>query len=243
MTNNIIPLLPNDTFRFSCSEVVDCFNKCCRDLNQFLTPYDILRLKNRLGIPSNLFLERYTSVHTGPESGLPVISLKFDYASQYKCPFVTASGCSVYEDRPSSCRTYPLARVLTRSRETGEICENYMLMKESHCLGFNHGQKQTVDEWIETQGLAVYNKINDLLMDIISMKNRLMPGISINEKSRLIFNTACYDLDIFKSQIFEKGILNDLNPDSDTLEKIKNDDVELLKLGMNWIKQTLFNNK
>lgn len=240
--NDIMPLSLEDTFTFSCSEAVACFNECCRDVNQFLTPYDILRLKNRLGIPSGLFLERYTSEHTGPDSGLPIISLKLDYAAQYKCPFVTPSGCSVYEDRPSSCRTYPLARILTKSKKTGDIAEQYMLLKEPHCLGFNCEQTQTVREWIERQGVAVYNEMNDLLMDIISLKNRLMPG-SMDDKSRRIFNMACYDLDTFRFQIFGKGILNNLNLDIDTLNAVKNDDVALLKLSMNWIKQVLFNNK
>jgi len=239
--NNIMPLSLEDTFTFSCSKDVPCFNECCRDLHQFLTPYDILRLKNRLGIPSGLFLEQYTARHTGPESGLPIITLKAD-GSKLKCPFVTPSGCSVYEDRPSSCRTYPLARILTRSKKTGSIAEQYMLLKEPHCLGFNYGQIQTVREWIESQGIAVYNEMNDLLMDIIRLKNRLMPG-SIDDKSRRIFNMACYNLDTFRSHIFEKGILNNHDFDKDTLDAVKNDDVALLKLGLNWIKQMLFSNK
>lgn len=242
MANHTLTLSLDDTFRFSCSDAVACFNECCRDLNQFLTPYDILRLKNRLGITSGLFLKKYTSEHTGPDSGLPIISLKLDYASQYKCPFVTPSGCSVYEDRPSSCRTYPLVRILAKSKKTGDIAEQYMLLKEPHCLGFNCEQTQTVREWIESQGITVYNEINDLLMDIISLKNRFMPG-SMYDKSRRIFNMACYDLDTFRFQVFQKGILNGLDLDIDTLNAVKNDDVALLKLGLNWIKQVLFNNK
>ena len=42
----------NDTFSFSCSKELECFNRCCRDINLFLTPYDILRIKRRLKIPS-----------------------------------------------------------------------------------------------------------------------------------------------------------------------------------------------
>jgi hypothetical protein len=85
--------------------------------------------------------------------------------------------------------------------------------------------------------------MNDLLMDIISLKNRLMPGSSIDDKSRRIFNMACYNLDTFRSHIFQKGILNDLNLDINTLDEVKNDDVALLKLGINWIIQVVFNNK
>ena len=239
MDDNITPLSLNDTFQFSCSSKVLCFNECCRDLNQFLFPYDILRLKNRLELPSNLFLERYTSQHTGPESGFPIITFKADHFSELKCPFVTQSGCSVYQDRPSSCRTYPLVRMASRSRETGRITEQYMLLKEPHCLGFNQDQIQTVQKWIEDQGVTVYNQMNDMLMEIISLKNRLMPG-PLDIKSSLMFHMVCYNLDKFRSHIFEQGILDDRNLDSVTLDSVKNDDVELLKLGFKWIKDTLF---
>lgn len=239
MNANIMPLSLEDTFRFSCSKDIPCFNECCRDLQQFLTPYDILRLKNCLGIQSGLFLKQYTARHTGPESGLPVITLKTD-GSKLKCPFVTPSGCSVYNHRPSSCRMYPLARVVSRSRETGEVTEQYMLIKESYCLGHNQGKTWTIRQWEEGQGVGIYNKMNDLLMEIISLKNRLMPG-RIDVKSEYFFYMACYNLDIFRSHIFEKGILDNLNLNSETLNAVKDDDESLLKLGFQWIKQTLFN--
>lgn len=238
MTNDMIPLALDDSFSFSCSENLPCFNECCKDLNQFLTPYDILCLKNYLGMPSGPFLEKYTSQHPGPESGLPVITFKTDYSSEYKCPFVTPTGCSVYESRPSSCRTYPLARVASRSRETGEITEQYLLLKEPHCLGFNRGKSQTVREWMASQGITVYNQINDMLMEIISLKNRLLPG-RLDDESRSIFYLACYDLDTFRTFVFE-GKLDKLDIDHDTLELLKNDDLALLKLGLKWIKYMLF---
>ncbi len=237
--DNMIPLSPNDTFRFSCSENIPCFNECCRDLNQFLTPYDILRLKNRLGISSDIFLDRHTVQHTGPESGLPVVVFKTDDASELKCPFVTPSGCSVYEDRPSSCRTYPLFRVVSRSRETGRMTEQHVLVKEAHCLGFEQGHVQTVREWTENQGIAIYNEMNDLLMEIISLKNQFRPG-SLDMKSRHIFHIACYDLDAFRTHIFKKGGLDDLDMDADISEAAKNDDTALLRLSLEWLKQTLF---
>ena len=235
----MIPLSIEETFQFSCSEQVSCYNECCRDLNQFLTPYDILRLKQRLSLPSYIFLERYTLQHIGPEIGLPVITLKPDHSQHLKCPFVTAAGCSVYKDRPASCRTYPLVRMASRARETGKISEQYFLLKEPHCLGFNQGRTQTVRQWIKDQGVMVYNQMNDLLLEIIGLKNRLMPG-RLDIKSKFLFNMACYDLDTFRTHIFHKGILNNYNMGPNALNKVKQDDVELLKLGFNWIKDTLF---
>jgi Fe-S-cluster containining protein len=242
MDNNMPPLALSDTFRFSCSKRVPCFNECCKELNQYLTPYDILRLKNRLDLSSALFLQRYTVQHTGPESGLPIITLKPNYDNELKCPFVTPEGCGVYEDRPSSCRTYPLVRIASRSRETGGINEQYLLLQEPHCLGFEQEQTQTVREWIKSQELAIYNQMNDMMLEIISLKNRLMPG-GLDNTSNLAFYMACYDLDTFRTDIFEKGILNDLDLDPGVLEAIKTDDEALLRFGLQWIKETLFSKK
>lgn len=44
-SGKIIELSDDEPFYFDCQSRVPCFNACCRDLNQFLTPYDIDRLK------------------------------------------------------------------------------------------------------------------------------------------------------------------------------------------------------
>ena len=69
----------NDSFTFKCGSERRCFNECCRDLNQFLTPYDILRLRAHLGVTTGEFLSRHASEHTGPETGLPIITLRTDF--------------------------------------------------------------------------------------------------------------------------------------------------------------------
>jgi len=240
--SDFIPITTKDSFNFSCNDDLACFNQCCRDLNQFLTPYDILRIKNNFHMPSDIFLGKYTSEHSGPETGLPVISLKADADDALKCPFVTAAGCSIYKDRPSSCRMYPLARGLSRSRETGILTEHYMILKEDHCKGFRNGQTWTVEQWIADQGIAVYNRMNDMLLEIISMKNRLMPG-PFDIKSKLTFHTACYNLDVFRKHIFENGIMDHLNLNPKTLESVKTDDTLLLELGLKWIKYNIFGDR
>ncbi|MCK7582709.1 MAG: hypothetical protein MZV65_48870 [Chromatiales bacterium] len=42
--------------QFRCRKGIDCWNKCCSNIDISLTPYDILRLKKRLGITSTEFL-------------------------------------------------------------------------------------------------------------------------------------------------------------------------------------------
>ena len=43
-------LQAGDRFRFRCHPGIGCFNRCCRNLNLFLYPYDVVRIKQSLGI-------------------------------------------------------------------------------------------------------------------------------------------------------------------------------------------------
>ncbi len=239
MNEDMIPVLLDEKFTFECSPAISCFNECCRDLNQFLTPYDILRLKNNLKIKSSEFLRKYTSMHKGPGTGLPVITFKPDSDSGHACPFITEKGCSVYADRPASCRMYPLARAITRSRETGEVAEYFALIEEPHCKGLGQKKDQTVRQWIKTQGVQVYNEMNDKLMDIISLKNMMMPG-KLEGVQEDNFYLACYDIDGFRDKIFNSDLIFDLNISDAILKKIKEDDFALLDFGFEWIKYFLF---
>ena len=242
MESEFVPISLYDSFQFSCGSHISCFNECCRDLNQFLTPYDILRLKNSMGIFSGEFLERFTTQHTGPESGLPVVRLREQSDDQLKCPFVTPAGCSVYHDRPSSCRAYPIARAVIRNRQTGKLTEHFMLLKEPHCRGFQNGIFQSVKEWMENQGLITYNEMNDLMMEIIGLKNQSMPG-PLDLKFRHMFHMACYDIDSFREKIFKKGLLNPTDFDAETLSIADKDDTALLKISLQWIQTRIFSHK
>lgn len=240
MEEPIIALSKTDTFTFGCHRDMSCFNTCCRDLNQYLSPYDILRAKQHLGLSSAEFLSRYTRSHTGQESGLPVITLKTDPASGFQCPFVRPEGCLIYESRPASCRLYPVARALSRSRETGALSEQYFLIREAHCQGFGGGRTWTVAQWLEDQQVADYNAMNDRMMAIISLKNQHLPG-PLDLKSARMFHLACYDTDGFREQLMGPGNLVDLDKHpADLLERLRTDDTALLTFAMDWIKDTLF---
>ncbi|MEJ2069497.1 MAG: hypothetical protein P8X58_03680 [Syntrophobacterales bacterium] len=66
-----VKLTSESRFRFRCHPGVSCFTACCGKTTLILTPYDILRLKQRLGITSIEFLERYTRRDVHDKSGLP----------------------------------------------------------------------------------------------------------------------------------------------------------------------------
>lgn len=239
MSEDMIPVHLDDAMTFECSPGVPCFNECCRDLNQALTPYDILRLKNNLNLPSDVFLKKYTSSHMGPESGLPVVTFKPDPATGHRCPLVTRNGCSVYADRPASCRMYPLARAVSRSRQSGEITEFFALIEEPHCKGFGRKSGQTVREWLAGQDVTRHNRMNDRLMETMSLKNRIMPG-RLDPVDAEKFYLACYDLDTFRKRIFEEDLLAGLDVSGALLDRLRTDDAALLDFGLAWIGHTLF---
>ena len=114
-----------------------------------------------------------------------------------------------------------------------------MLLKEPHCLGFTQGDPRTAQQWMSDQKIADYNTINDKLIQIISLKNRLMPGV-LDLKSRHLFFTALYDLDGFRSRIIHNGLLDGFQIDSSMMKKALEDDVTLLGVGMKWIEHALF---
>jgi Fe-S-cluster containining protein len=239
MTDEMIPVSLNDPMNFDCSSKNICFNECCRDLNQALTPYDILRMKNNLDISSSDFLKTYTSMHYGPESGLPVVEFKPNPDTGHECPFVKPEGCSVYEDRPASCRMYPLARAIARSRETGMVVEYFALIEEPHCKGFGKKTGKTVRQWLEGQNVDKHNEQNDKLMELISLKNRILPG-KLEGFMADKFYLALYDLDEFRVKIFEKDLLKKFNIYQSILENIKIDDEALMDFGIEWVKYELF---
>ncbi len=234
----LTPIGLDDAFCFACNKKVSCFNHCCRDLNQALTPYDVLRLKKHLKITAQQFLNKYAVIYAGPATGLPVVSLRFSADAEKNCPFVTPEGCKVYEARPSSCRIYPLARALQRSRVDGSLSEHYAVFREPHCRGFEQQGEQTVRQWISSQELEIYHKMNDAMMEIIAMKNQMRPG-ELSPEHQNLTRMAFYDLDGLK----EKALAGQLpNMEGDHLSPLpdeKNDEAWLV-WSLNWIARVLF---
>ncbi|MGD9007902.1 MAG: YkgJ family cysteine cluster protein [Desulfobacteraceae bacterium] len=235
---DLLPLALDDTFQFACHGRVPCFNRCCRDLSQALMPYDVLRIKKNLNISTGDFLSRYAEIQIGPATGLPVVTLRFFANEDRQCPFVTDQGCRVYADRPASCRIYPLVRLLRRSRANGSLVEQFALLREPHCQGFEQTQTQTVREWIASQQLEAYHEANDMLMELIALKNQRRPGPLPQELSVLV-QTAFYDLEALKEQA-AGGRLTGM--DAAGLQPVAElqDDLDWLKWSMAWIKVVLF---
>lgn len=224
-------------FRFSCHKGIECFNKCCADLHLILTPYDIIRIKNRLGLSSEEFLKRYTAPHTGEKTRFPMLRLKMDDKTK-TCPFVRPEGCSIYEDRPGACRTYPLGRAASRSIDE-ETKEHYFMVEESHCLGHNEDKEWTVKEWREDQGVDEYNEMNDPWMGVIT-NAVVLTKEELSSKKLQMFYMVSYNLDAFRKFVFETKFLDVFDIEKEVIEQMKRDDVELMKFAIKWLRFSLF---
>lgn len=235
-----VKLGPSSRFKFRCHPGVSCFTQCCRGIHIVLTPYDIIRLKNRLQLPSGEFLAVYTEGHILEKANLPIVSLKLLDDEQKSCPFVRDDGCIVYNDRPSSCRYYPLGVGTLMHKEGADDSGFYFFVHEDHCRGFEEDREWTVDEWRRDQGVDIHDEVNGEWTDLIVRKRSFPSSIRLTDQSKQMFFMASYDIDRFKSFVFESSFLKRFEIDPAERERIRTDEIALLHFGMRWLKWNFF---
>lgn len=223
----------DDKFSFSCQPGISCFNHCCVDVNIFLSPYDVLRLRKRLGMNSEEFLDKYAIMPIQRDMTTPVVMVKMDEDEGKACPFLTEKGCGVYTDRPWPCRMYPLG-LASPGEGSGEE-QFYFLLKEDVCQGHEAGQEYTVSEWMTTQEIEEYNEMGKLYSEIM-LHPKIVDGKELAPRPLNMLWTACYDLDKFRHFLFDTSFFDKFDIDADEIERLKTDDVALLKFGFKWIK-------
>jgi Fe-S-cluster containining protein len=234
---NAPKLYTHSTFKFACRKGISCFNKCCGDLEIFLSPLDVVKLRNRLGITSGRFLSEYADIVIPDSTFLPFIKLKLDESG--RCRFVSDEGCTVYEDRPLACRYYPLGfgAVLNRNDKGEEFC---FLIRENHCEGFEEDREWSVQKWKEDQGIIRYDDANKDWVDLILHKKLRAGNLQPDEKSMKMFFMASYDIDAFRDFVFGSRFLEIYDIDEDILDLIKSEEIELVKFAHRWLKYVLF---
>jgi Fe-S-cluster containining protein len=215
------------TICFSCHKDLSCFTQCCRDVNIFLTPYDILRMKKRLGISSGEFLSRYTLSLIPEQSGFPVVILKMCDDQEKSCPFVDPAGCSIYEDRPWACRMYPL----DRGEREGEF---RFIAGPSICIGMEEKTEQTVKKYFRNQGVEPYSKMEKPFRRITSHPRLSQEKIG-NQRVQEMCRMALYDIDRFRRFVLESRFLEIFHVKKALVERLKEDDMELMKLAYKWL--------
>jgi Fe-S-cluster containining protein len=224
----------DDTFSFNCHPSIDCFNSCCKDVTIFLTPLDVVRLRTALGISSTEFLETYTHRLISQTTGLPAVALKMSSNEAKTCPFVTKKGCSVYDNRPYSCRLYPL--------DTEQGVEYTFIVDEGTCHGLKESQEWTVERWRQEQGLHAYDDLDHNLKDVMSA-DQLWESKIQDPRMQDMCLMALYDPDRFREFVFKSSFFQKFHVDDDIVEMIRDDDVALLYFAGQWLRFALFGKK
>lgn len=213
-------------FRFTCAPGVPCFTRCCQDVTIVLTPYDVARLKNALGIPSEEFLDKYTLIIPKKNRLIPMVVLRMRESTK-RCPFVGPEGCSVYLDRPWPCRMFPL--------DMNDDGTFRLIADASRCQGLKAEETSRISDWLVGQGVPVYDEMNRLFSQITSPLGTQEWDIDNPQIHQMIF-MALYNLDRFRTFIFQSSFLDRFEIDDVMIEKIKRSDIELIKFSFDWIK-------
>ena len=239
------PILPirlelDDAFSFDCHPGIACFNQCCRQIDIQLTPYDILRLKTRLGLSSRDFLLRYTVPFEMDGHGVPGLKLR-TRGETTECQFLTEQGCGVYEDRPAACRYYALGLMSMRRKDSPVDEDSYFVVKEAHCLGHQEPVTQTIRDYRKNQGVDVYDDLNREWRQVVLKKRSCGPTIGKpTDRSLQLFFLASYDLDGFRDFVRSPSFNEVYEVTDAEREQLMSDDVALMRFGFRFLKQSLF---
>ncbi len=197
-------IAPEETFTFACHPGVSCFNVCCSDVNIVMTPLDVLGLARRLDMHTREFLEQHTVNPVTKDLHIPVIALRMGPDPERLCPFVAEKGCTVYEDRPWACRMYPLGVAIPPARAGEEPQPVSFLFDEDHCMGNSEAQEWTPRTWRRDQQIMERDALETGYRDLVSHP-WFIGGRQLDPKRMEMFYMACYDVDTFRSFVFESS--------------------------------------
>ena len=235
-----VELKLDSTIQFNCHKAISCFNACCRNIDITLTPYDIIRLKNRLKLDSKEFVGAYTTAFPMDHHDLPGLKLNVKPGTT-ECVFLTKDGCSVYQDRPAACRYYALGAMGVRKKDTCEAEDIYFVVKEDHCRGHEEPYHLTVAQYRKQQCVEIYDEMNRQWRDIILKKRSSGPTVGRpTERSMQLFDMCSYDIDSFKEFIQTPGFNEVYDLSADLLHQLVSDDSKLLEFSMRFLNQVLF---
>ncbi len=236
-------LEPNSDIKFSCHKGISCWNACCRNADITLTPYDIVRLKQATGKDSSEVLKDYTVPFTMDADGVPGIKLRTTDAGA--CLFMDEeAGCTIYENRPSSCRYYPLGNLSMKKADQAHENQHFVLVKEDHCKGHEEDRTIPIQDYRAEQKVEEFDQHNIEYFQLILKKKSMGPGVGRPpEMSLQLYFMACFDQDRFRRFVTSEAFKKTYQLDQETLDKIAHDDVDCMYFGFRLLRQVLFNEK
>jgi hypothetical protein len=167
--------------------------------------------------------------------------LKMTDGENKPCPFVGEQGCTVYEDRPWACRMYPLGMAIPPARAGEEPEPIFFVFEDDHCKGRLQADAKewTAKSWRDDQGIEDRESLETGFRDLVSHP-WFIGGRTLDPKRMHMFYTACYDIDTFRSFVFESSFLEKFEIPPDELEELKTNDEALLRFAFKWLRFAMF---
>ncbi|MEN8189943.1 MAG: YkgJ family cysteine cluster protein [Thermodesulfobacteriota bacterium] len=236
LPENVTKIAVDEKFTFSCHPGVSCFTDCCRQLELALTPYDVLRLRFGTKMASRQLHDNYIIMEQESGEPFPRFYLTMVDDGRDSCVFVNDRGCTIYDHRPGACRAYPMGRGATRQAD-GTINDFHVLLKESHCRGFEESTIQDVAAYSRDQGLTPYNRFNDEVA-VILQHEQIRQGMILSDEQRAAFILALYDLDTFRIRLTENSLPGPAPQKPG--KSVAEDDETLLLFAIQWLNSFLY---
>lgn len=231
-------LAPDETFDFACHPALPCFNRCCRNLNLFLYPYDVLRLRRRLEMDADGFLDRHVDLVLRPGHAFPDVLLRMGDDAEKACPFLTEEGCRVYADRPFTCRSFPLEKGLAGTEGGGRPQPVYFFRPPDFCCGPGQRQSVTARRWFQEPDTARYDQMTErwaMIAHRLGQPPDPWAGQGPEgQRARMVF-MAAYNPDALRRFVFESSFLRRFKVPRELQRRIARDDERLLVFGFEWI--------
>jgi Fe-S-cluster containining protein len=208
-------------------------------VNIVLTPVDVLRLARRLDLRTTVFLQEHCLHPITKDLSLPIVMLRLNDDPEKKCRFVGKEGCTVYEDRPWACRMYPVGMAIPPARAGVDPEPVFFLFEDDYCEGRGADRRWTVAEWRADQRVPEREALEDGFREIVSHP-WFIGGRRLDAPRMEMFHMACYDLDRFREFVFGSTFLQRFELEEEQVERMRDDDEELLRFAFRWLRYALF---
>jgi Fe-S-cluster containining protein len=229
-------LAPQESFNFQCHSGLACFNQCCRNLNLFLYPYDVLRLSRSLQISTDAFIDTYVDIVLREGYYFPEVLLKMAENDERTCPFLTDSGCRVYPDRPDTCRTFPVEQGALFDATNGRPTVIHIFRPPDFCLGRHEALQWTAATYEQDQEAQRYHEMTLRWASIRRLFDNDPWGSegARGSRAKMAF-MATYNLDKFREFIFDSSFLKRYRVKTALRRKLRANDNALLLFGFDWV--------
>jgi Fe-S-cluster containining protein len=205
----------------------------------------VLRLRRRLGMTSDRFLETHVDLVLREGHHFPEVLLRMADNAEKTCPFLSDRGCSVYPDRPDTCRTFPVEMGRMFDADANTYRTVWFFRPPDFCLGQHETTLWTPRSWAEDQEAETHNRMTALWAEIRGLFRSDPWGAEgpNGPRAKMAF-MATYNIDRFSEFVLKSSFLKRYRIERACLKKIRSgDEVEMMLLGFDWVRLFVWGQK